>query len=240
VQNRKYLIYFGSQKTRTEIHNGSFGSISSVPVLGYFGSVPRFRFFLPRPNLYYSIRTQHRPWCTVLPPHGAYDPHVSVSFLPRARPLPSTPASAWSSSQSPHRSISQSWKEKSRHCHRRKHIPSPLSTRRCNLAHRNPIVDDAQDHPSPNRSTHAPQMPPISSAPQTQSMPRRHGRNHNPIPSSSSSAHDHHRPASHRKCRTTPPSHSSHSMSEPRLDLPMLEYFSFYAPAPPRSCDARV
>jgi hypothetical protein len=50
VQNRKYLIYFGSQKTRTEIHNGSFGSVSSVPVLGYFGSVPRFRFFLPRPS----------------------------------------------------------------------------------------------------------------------------------------------------------------------------------------------
>jgi hypothetical protein len=39
VQNRKYLIYFGSQKNRTEIHNGSFGSVSSVPVLGYFGSV---------------------------------------------------------------------------------------------------------------------------------------------------------------------------------------------------------
>ena len=50
MQNRKYLIYFGSQKTRTEIHNGSFGSVSSVPVLGYFGSVPRFRFFLPRPS----------------------------------------------------------------------------------------------------------------------------------------------------------------------------------------------
>jgi hypothetical protein len=50
VQNRKYLIYFGSQKTRTEFHNGSFGSVSLVPVLDYFGSVPRFRFFLPRPN----------------------------------------------------------------------------------------------------------------------------------------------------------------------------------------------
>jgi hypothetical protein len=46
--NRKYFIYFGSQKTRTEFHNGSFGSVSSV--LGYFGSVPRFRFFLPRPT----------------------------------------------------------------------------------------------------------------------------------------------------------------------------------------------
>jgi hypothetical protein len=50
VQNRKYLIYFGSQKTRTEFPNGSFGSVSSVSVLGYFGSVPRFRFFLPRPK----------------------------------------------------------------------------------------------------------------------------------------------------------------------------------------------
>jgi hypothetical protein len=56
VQNRKYLIYFGSQKTRTEIHNGSFGSVSSVPVLGYFGSVPRFRFFLPRPKCDQELR----------------------------------------------------------------------------------------------------------------------------------------------------------------------------------------
>jgi hypothetical protein len=40
VQNRKYLIYFGSQKTKTEFHNGSFGSVSSVSVLDYFGSVP--------------------------------------------------------------------------------------------------------------------------------------------------------------------------------------------------------
>jgi hypothetical protein len=31
--------------------------------------------------------------CMVLLPHGAYDPHVSVSFLPRAHPLPSTPVS---------------------------------------------------------------------------------------------------------------------------------------------------
>jgi hypothetical protein len=50
VYNQKYLIYFGSQKTRTEFHNGSFGSVSSVSVLSYFGSVPLFRFFLPRPN----------------------------------------------------------------------------------------------------------------------------------------------------------------------------------------------
>jgi hypothetical protein len=34
VQNLKYLIYFGSQKTRTEFHNGSFGSVSLVSVLG--------------------------------------------------------------------------------------------------------------------------------------------------------------------------------------------------------------
>jgi hypothetical protein len=58
VQNRKYPIYFGSQKTRTEFHNGSFGSVSSVPVLGYFGSVPRFRFFLARPT---SPPPRHHP-----------------------------------------------------------------------------------------------------------------------------------------------------------------------------------
>jgi hypothetical protein len=55
VQNRKYLIYFGSQKTRTEFHNGSFGSVSSVPVLGYFGSVPRFWFFLSRSTSAYAF-----------------------------------------------------------------------------------------------------------------------------------------------------------------------------------------
>jgi hypothetical protein len=82
--------------------------------------------------------------------------------------------------------------------------------------------------------------PSISFGPQTQSTLHHYGRNHNPIPSSPSSAHDYHRPASHRKCRTTPPSHSSHSTRRPRLDLLMLEYFPFYAPALPRSCDARV
>jgi hypothetical protein len=50
VQNQKYLIYFGSKKTRTEFLNDSFDSVNSVPVLGYFGSVPRFQFFLPRPT----------------------------------------------------------------------------------------------------------------------------------------------------------------------------------------------
>jgi hypothetical protein len=42
--------------------------------------------------------------------------------------------------------------------HRRKHTPSSLSTPRCNTTCRNPIADDAQDHPSSNRSSHAPQM----------------------------------------------------------------------------------
>jgi hypothetical protein len=60
VQNQKYLIYFGSQKTITEFHNGSFGSVSSVSVLGYFDSVPRFRFFLPRP-----IRKWRSRWVKV-------------------------------------------------------------------------------------------------------------------------------------------------------------------------------
>jgi hypothetical protein len=62
VQNRKCLIYFGSQKTRTEFHNGSFGSVSSVSVLGYFGSVPRFRFFLPRPKGAGRACAKRYPW----------------------------------------------------------------------------------------------------------------------------------------------------------------------------------
>jgi hypothetical protein len=77
-------------------------------------------------------------------------------------------------------------------------------------------------------------------APQTQSTPRRHGRNRNPIHSSPSSAQDHHRPASHRKCRTTrdlvlPILHvsptrilrcslTSHSTRQPCPSLAMLEY----------------
>jgi hypothetical protein len=131
--------------------------------------------------------------------------------------------------------------ENSRHNHRRKHIPSLLSTpslqfstqeSHCRWRAEPPI---AQSFFPCNADA-----PPISFAPQTQSTSRRHGRNCNPIPSSPSSAHDHHWPASHRKCRTTPPSYSSHSTRQPRLDLPMLEYFTFYAPAPPRSCDARV
>jgi hypothetical protein len=53
----------------------------------------------------------------------------------------------------------QPWKEKFCHRHRRKHIPSSLSTPRSNPPRRNPIADDVQDHPLPNRSSHAPWMP---------------------------------------------------------------------------------
>jgi hypothetical protein len=124
----------------------------------------------------------------------------------------------------------------------RKHIPSPLSTPCRYPARRNPIADDphAQDHPAQSFFPCTADAPPISSTPQTQSTPRRHGRNRNPIPSSPSSAQDHHRPASHRKCRTTRHlvlpilrasparilrcSCTSHSTRQPRPDLAMLEY----------------
>jgi hypothetical protein len=78
-----------------------------------------------------------RPECTriVLSPHGAYDPHVSVSLLPRARPPPLSLHLHGPSHNRP-------WKEKSWHCHTRKHIPSPLSTPLSNPAHRYPITDD--------------------------------------------------------------------------------------------------
>jgi hypothetical protein len=151
---------------------------------------------------------------------------VSISLLPRARPLPSTPASTWSSPQYPHRSMHWPWKEKSCHCHRRNHITSLLSKPRSNLARRNPIADDprAQDHPAQSFFPCTADATPISSAPQTQSTAHRHGRNCNPIPSSPSSAQDHHWPATHRKRGTTPPSHSSHSTRQPRPDLVKLEY----------------
>ena len=96
--------------------------------------------------------------------------------------------------------------------HRRKHIPSPLSTPRSNPARRNPIADDAQDHPAQSFFPCTADAPPISSTPQTQSTPHRHGMNRNPIPSSPSSAQDH----------------------------LAISFFPFYAPAPPGSCDARV
>jgi hypothetical protein len=78
-----------------------------------------------------------RPECTpiVLPPHDAYDPHVSVSLLPRACPPPLSLHLHGPSRNRP-------WKEKSCHCHTRKHIPSPLSTPHSNPARRNPIADD--------------------------------------------------------------------------------------------------
>jgi hypothetical protein len=117
---------------------------------------------------------------------------------------------------------------------------TPISTPRSNPARRNPIANDAQDHPAQSFFPCTADAPPISSTPQTQSTSRRHGRNRNPIPSSPSSAQDHHRLASHRKYRTTSPSHSSHFTRQPRPNLAMFEYFPFYAPAPPRSCDARV
>jgi hypothetical protein len=130
-------------------------------------------------------------------------------------------------------------KEKSRHCHRRKHILSPLSTPRRNPTRRNPIADDAQDHPAQSFFPCTADAQPISSAPQTQSTPRRHGRNRNPIPSSPSSTQNHHRPTFHRKCMTpaislpilrVSPAHilrcssTSHSTRQPRLDLVMIEY----------------
>jgi hypothetical protein len=129
------------------------------------------------------------------------------------------------------------WKEKSCHSHRRKHILSSLSTPR-----RNPIANDprAQDHIAQSFFPCTADAPPIFSAPQTQSTPRRHGRNRNPIPSSLSSAQDHHRPAS-IAC-AGPPRHlilpilrvspaqilrcssTSHSTRQPRPNLAMLEY----------------
>jgi hypothetical protein len=124
--------------------------------------------------------------------------------------------------QSPHRSMPWPRKKKSRHCHRRKHITSQLSKPRSNLARRNPITDDlrAQDHPAQSFFPCTADAPPISSAPQTQSMPHRHGNN--PLVAIQ---------------RTGPPLACIPSQVQ---DHPAISFFSFYAPAPPGSCDARV
>jgi hypothetical protein len=112
---------------------------------------------------------------------------------------------------------------------------------RCNSAHRNPIVDDAQNHPSPNRSSHATRMPrPYPLHPKrnprlaamegiaTQS-PRRHPAHMTTI-------------GPHPIASAGPPRHlilpilrvslawtfrcssTSHSTRQPRPDLAMLEY----------------
>jgi hypothetical protein len=135
----------------------------------------------------------------------------------------------------------QPWRKKSRHCHRRKHIPSTLSTPCSNPARRNPIADDAQDHPLPNRSSHAPWMPrPYPSCPKrnphiaamegiaTQS-PRRHPVQRTTIgPHPIASAGPPHHlilpilrasPAWIFWCSST-----SHSTRQPHIDLAMLEY----------------
>jgi hypothetical protein len=93
----------------------------------------------------------------------------------------------------------------------------------------------------PNRSSHAPQMPrQYPSRPKcnprlvamegiTIQSPRRHPTHRTTIG-----------PHPIASAGPPPPSRSSHSMRQPRLDPAMLEYFPFYVPAPPRSCDARV
>jgi hypothetical protein len=179
--------------------------------------------------------------CMVLLPHDAYDPHVSVSFIPRAHPLPSTSASAWSSlhpltdqclgygSKNPATATEGNTSPR--------RYPRLVAIQHAKIP---PLTTPARRTTPPNRSSHAPRMPrPYPPRPKcnprlaamewiTTQSPRRHP------------AQNHHRPASHCKCRTTLPSHSSHSTRQPRLDLAMLKYFPFYAPAPPRSCDDRV
>jgi hypothetical protein len=167
------------------------------------------------------------------------DSHVSVSLLPRARPLPSTPASAWSSLQSPHRLMPQPWKEKSRYCHRRKLIPLLLSTPHSNPTRRNLSANDAQDHPS--LSSHAPRMPrPYPPCPKRNprlaaikgiaiQSPRRHPAHRTtigPHPIASAGPPRHlilpilrASPARIFRCSST-----SHSTRQPHPDLAMLEY----------------
>jgi hypothetical protein len=137
--------------------------------------------------------------------------------------------------------MSLPWKEKSRHYHRRKHIPSSLSTPHTNPARSNPIADDAQDHPLPKRSSHALRMPrPYPPRPKrnpclatmegiaTQS-PRRHLAHRttiglHPIASAGPPRYLilpilHANPTWIFRCSST-----SHSTRQPRPDLAMLEY----------------
>jgi hypothetical protein len=87
---------------------------------------------------------------------------------------------------------------------------------------RNPIATTRRTTP-PNRSSHAPRMPrPYPPRPKhNPCLAAMEGIN--PIPSSPSSAQNHHRPTSHRECMT-----------------PAISFFPFYVSAPPISCDARV
>jgi hypothetical protein len=154
-----------------------------------------------------------------MPPHGAYDPNVSVSLISRARSPPTTPA------LHPHGpSRNRPWKEKS--CHRRKHIPSPLSTPRSNPARRNPIADDlrAQDHPAQSFFSC------------TADAPRPYPPHPNSIHISLPWKESQPNPLVTIQC--TGPT-SAHIPSQVQ-DHPAISFFPFYAPTPPGSCDARV
>jgi hypothetical protein len=145
------------------------------------------------------------------------------------------------SPQSPHRLMPQPWKEKSCHYHRSKHIPLPLSTPRSNPTRRNPIAGDAQDHPLPNHSFHAPWMP--------RPYPSRPKRNPRLATMEGIATQSPHRHPAHRTtvgphpiASAGPPRHlilsilrvspvwifrcssTSHSTRQPRPDLAMLEY----------------
>jgi hypothetical protein len=136
--------------------------------------------------------------------------------------------------------MSQPWKEKSRHPQKETY---PLVAIHASLQYNMQESHCRRRAGPPIVQSFFPctaNGPPISSTPQTQSTPRRHGRNRNPIPSSPSSAQDHHWPASHRKAgppnyvilpilRVSPAwtfrcSSTFHSKRQPRPDLAMLEY----------------
>jgi hypothetical protein len=131
-------------------------------------------------------------------------------------------------------------RKKSHHYHRRKHIPSPLSTPRSSPARRNPFTDDAQDHPAQSFFPCTADAPPISFAPKcnpclaamegiTTQSPRRHPAHRttigpHPIASAGPPCHLilpilRASPARIFRCSST-----SHSTRQPRPDLAMLEY----------------
>jgi hypothetical protein len=92
---------FRFSKNKNQIHNGSFGSVSSVSILGYFGSVPRFGSFCPGLSARASARSPlflRGGSRLSVPPHSltrSFLPSLSLLACPacrhhrtRERPLP--------------------------------------------------------------------------------------------------------------------------------------------------------
>jgi hypothetical protein len=118
----------------------------------------------------------------------------------------------------------QPWKEKSHYCHRRKHIPSPLSTTAA-IQHAGILLSTTR------RTTHRPIVLPMHRGCPAHIL-RAPNAIHGLLPQKELQPNP-----LFTIQRIGPPSTRIPSQVH---DRPTISFFPFYAPAPPWSCDARV